>query len=74
MKTLPEIVGENIRIQREARGMSKYELTKAVRGRHSRDCTLVHLWENGVNAPSAYNLCLLADIFGCTVDELLGRV
>ena len=74
MKTLPEIVGENIRARREAAGMSKYELNQIVRGRNSRDCALVHFWETGVNAPSAHYLCVLADVFKCSVDELLGRV
>ena len=33
----------------------------------------IYDWENGRNAPSARNLCLLADEFHCTVDELMGR-
>ena len=33
----------------------------------------VYSWENCRYSPAAFNLCLLADEFGCTVDELLGR-
>ena len=73
MKTLAEIIGENIRVRREAKGMTMYGLNKAVKGGEGRDCALVWMWENGKSTPSAYYLCALADAFGCSVDELLGR-
>lgn len=35
--------------------------------------TIVWQWEQGRHCPSALYLCRLADVFGCTVDDLLGR-
>ena len=34
----------------------------------------VSKWENGTSEPSTSNLLLLADLYGVSVDELLGRV
>ena len=33
----------------------------------------VGLWERDEVTPTIYNLCDLADIFGVTLDELVGR-
>ena len=30
-------------------------------------------WESGVSSPSAFFLLKLADFYGCTTDEILGR-
>lgn len=73
MKTLAEIIGANIRTMREERGMTKYALAKAIKGGDGRDCAVIVFWESGRNVPSAHYLCKLADVFGCSVDELLGR-
>lgn len=69
MKCLQDIVGENIRKRREARGFSKKELA-------ARACCAeqqVGKWEKGLHLPDTANLLRLADALACTVDELLGR-
>lgn len=35
--------------------------------------SLVSQWESGIRQPASAMLGRLADIFGCSVDELLGR-
>lgn len=49
-------------------------LSQATLGR-KLDCTsqAVTQWESGKNTPSVPMLVALADVFGCSVDELLGR-
>lgn len=39
---------------------------------HVTDAT-VSRWENGTREPSIENLCMLADYFNLTIDELVGR-
>lgn len=68
---LNDIVAENIRARREALGLTKRGLAAQLGAANSSRC--VGAWERGVCLPSAYSLCALADLFGCTVDELLGR-
>ena len=68
---LQDIVAENIRSRREAMGMSMRELSRRMGAANSSRC--VSSWEAGVALPGAHSLCALADVFGCTVDELLGR-
>ena len=70
-KTLNDIIAEQIREHRLAKGMSKAGLSRALGiNEHS---THVIAWENARQMPGAYFLCQLADVFGCSVDELLGR-
>ena len=73
MKTLAEIIGENIRARREAKGMTMYGLNKAVKGGTGRDCALVIAWESGKWVPSVHYLMALADALECSMDELVGR-
>ena len=68
---LNDVVGENIRERREALGLTKRGLAAKLGSANSSRC--VGAWERGIGLPNAYNLCGLADVFGCTVDELLGR-
>lgn len=58
-----------IRALRESAGMRQYELAARMGVKQAS----VHAWESGENYPSAENLLKLADIFGVTVDEVLGR-
>ena len=37
------------------------------------DLSTVCKWESGVNKPMADTLLKLADLLGCTIDELFGR-
>lgn len=59
----------SIRALREAAGMKQYELAARMGVKQASVCA----WECGENYPSAENLMKLADIFGVTVDEVLGR-
>ena len=67
---LQKTVAKNIMENRLRLGLSSYALGKMV-GHTS--CGGIYAWEHGKCLPGAYSLCQLADIFDCTVDELLGR-
>ena len=54
---------------RDAAGLRQYELAERMGVKQAS----VSAWESGAAMPSAANLLKLADIFGCTVDEILGR-
>ncbi len=54
---------------REAAGLRQYELAERMGVKQAS----VSAWESGAAMPSAANLLKLADIFSCTVDEILGR-
>lgn len=71
MKSLNDIVAENIRKRREAMGLTKRALAKEL-GTDVSGSNFTY-WERGERLPDAYSLCLLADALGCSVDELLGR-
>lgn len=70
MKTLAETIGENIRARRESMRISQRTLSEYLHLSHQ---TVVSFWETGKFCPNAVSLCDLADVFGCSVDELLGR-
>lgn len=54
---------------REGAGMKQYELAAKVGVKGSS----VFKWENGKGYPTPENLMALADIFGVSVDYILGR-
>ena len=58
-----------IRRLRENRGLNMTQLASAM------DVTVVAVrkWELGETMPSADKLPALADLLGCTIDELYGR-
>lgn len=58
-----------IRQFREAAGMTKTDLARQMGVTHQA----VSSWERGVSYPTAANLLQMAEIFRCSVDELLGR-
>jgi transcriptional regulator with XRE-family HTH domain len=68
---LKEIVGAEIQKRRTSKGWSKMKLAREIgsTGNGSTVCS----WESGETLPGAYLLCQLADVFECSVDELLGR-
>ena len=68
---LQKTVSENIQRNRIRLGLSSYALGKML-GHNSSGG--VYQWEIGKCLPGAYSLCVLADIFECSVDELLGRL
>ena len=58
-----------IREQRAQKKWTQAELAK----RLGVERSTVAKWESGVSQPQAAHLIALAEVFGCTVDELLGR-
>lgn len=54
---------------REERGMTQRDVAAAVHVTKSAVC----MWENGVRSPTVPFLIMLADLFGVTLDALLGR-
>lgn len=66
---MDNVIGENIRRLREARGMKRFHLAKAL----STGAINVAHWEDGEVIPSAYSLGIIADLFGVSVDEVMGR-
>lgn len=67
--TLNDIIGENIRRLRKSKRMTQQKLSRAIYANQDMVCN----WELGKHAPSAYYLIRLAEAFGCSVDEILGR-
>ncbi len=63
------MLNERIRQLREAGGMTQVELAK----RLSVSKQAVSNWENNNIQPSVETVIALADFFGVTVDDLLGR-
>lgn len=62
-------IGEIIRNKRKKMGLTQTELGKKLGFSHDMLCRI----EKGHHYPSIFTLCDLADFFGCTTDELLGR-
>lgn len=62
-------IGDNIRLRREAKGMTQLELAN----RCGVTDAMVCYYERGFRMPSLPTAAALADALGCTVDELLGR-
>lgn len=62
-------IGEMILKKRQAAGMTQEQLAAQV------PCsrTIIAQYEIGLKTPSVSIVARLADVFGCTVDELIGR-
>lgn len=62
-------IGEMILRKRQESGMTQEQLASQV------PCsrTTIAQYELGLKTPSVSIVARLADVFGCTVDELLGR-
>lgn len=62
-------IGEMILKKRQAAGMTQEQLASQV------PCsrTTIAQYELGLKTPSVSIIARLADVFGCTVDELIGR-
>ena len=58
-----------IRDLRTCAGMTQRELADKL----GISSVAVAKWESGENRPTADNLERLADIFGCSIDHILGR-
>lgn len=55
--------------QREIAGLSQYRLAEKM----GVSQATVGMWESGKREPNFTTICQLADFFGISVDELLGR-
>lgn len=64
-----EVIFTGIKQFREAAGMTKTDLARRMGVTHQA----VIRWEQGGSYPTAAKLLQLADLFHCSVDELLGR-
>lgn len=62
-------LGENIKKHRLERGWSLRKLAK----RLGMTPQSIGKWERNEISPSVYAMWDLADIFGCSIDELCGR-
>ena len=62
-------IGEIIRRKRKAMGLTQRKLAEKA----GATPLMVYNWEKGLFFPNVMSLCDLADVFGCSVDELLGR-
>lgn len=64
-----ENIKKNIKNFRKEMGLTQEALAKLLNGRKS----LVSNYENGYSVPDIFTLIFLADTFGVTLDELVGR-
>ncbi len=60
-------IAENIKFYRKQLGLTQSELAAFLHGKKS----LVSNYENERSTPDIYTLCLLAEIFDVTLDELV---
>lgn len=65
--------GANIRIFRENFGMTQLELAVELDIDSEYGATVISSWENGRREPNLNTVCKIADFFGTTTDQLLGR-
>ena len=62
-------VGERLAIKRKERGLTQFDVCKRINvSRNS-----LAGWEAGVVSPSFSNVVKLADLYGCSIDDLAGR-
>ena len=62
-------LGMNIYILRKSKGMTQDDLAEVL----NVSKMAVSKWERGLNFPDIEVMCVIADYFGVSVDELLGR-
>lgn len=67
METLADVIGKNIKVRREALGLSQNKLAKLAGIGNNANLSV---WENGIHCPGAYALMQLSRVFGCTIDAL----
>lgn len=69
MKSIKETLSRNITNYRKANGMSQNQLAELL----SLERSTISKYESGVNMPDIIILCAIADIFECSIDDLVGR-
>ena len=62
-------IGQNIKKLRKERGITQAKLAKKI-GVYQSTITW---WEHDDRMPTIFNAICLADVFGITLDELVGR-
>lgn len=62
---------KNLLTLRVERGMTQEELAERVGGSLTQE--VISLYEAGKRVPLADRTARIADVLGCTVDELIGR-
>ena len=63
------MIKDAIREQRKLRGLTQVKLASATGIPQST----ISAWEKGVNVPNVADCIKLADFYGVTIDELMGR-
>lgn len=63
------LLGEALKYQREKAGLTKHELSKKINISHQN----IGRWENGTILPNIAFCIKLADFYGISLDELVGR-
>lgn len=66
---LNEQIGKNIRAFRKNRGLNQQEFANTIFTSPAR----VSNWENGKWMPTAEDIIVIAEAFGVTMDEVVGR-
>ena len=61
--------GEEMKAQRQMHGLSQRDLARETGIKQQN----ISRWENGQAIPSIENCEILADFYGITIDELIGR-
>ncbi len=61
--------GEALRYQREQKGISQLDLSNQIGTSHQN----INRWERGIVLPNIDFCVKLADFYGITLDELIGR-
>lgn len=69
MEDMEQALAENLRVHRARRRLSQEQLANAA------GIAKLTLWniENGKTVPTLETVAKLADVLGCSIDELLGR-
>ena len=70
MDNINGVLGENIRKYRKMMNLTQEELADKIGVTYQA----VSKWENAQSAPDVSFLPLLADVFGCNIDDLFSRV
>ena len=63
------VIGKTMKEYRLAQHLTQKELAAKIGATHAS----ISFWENGVNIPNVRDCWKIADVFGISIDELVGR-
>ena len=63
------IIGKTMKEYRLAQHLTQKELAPKIGATHAS----ISFWENGVNIPNVRDCWKIADVFGISIDDLVGR-